>query len=426
MHRITDSPITRNARRKEAPMRTGRIRTAAGLAVVAIGLLACTDVPTAPAPAPARPALSAAPLSPGISSPKWQQRARSLVGANNQSPIAAGRTYAAVSIAQYRAVLAAEKQLSNEGALPQNGMPVGGTSRYEALRGAVAGASVRVLSFLYPSAAAALEQQLAAEGSAGPGGVHPSFARGVATGRATGDQMVTHLISDGSSLPPSIPVPVGPGLWIPGGPPAGHNLPGVKPYFLISTSQFRSPPPPAFLSPAFNTDLNEVLAVSQTRTAQQIALAHFWNSPAGTRTPLGIWNEVAATYIQQAGLDERAATHVFALMHGAQFDAQLGCWDSKFFYFTIRPHQANPAITTVFATPNHPSYPSGHSCISSSSARVLEYFFPQRAAELASMVADAGLSRLYAGIHYRFDIDAGKTLGVEVANWAIAKDQAAP
>jgi hypothetical protein len=112
---------------------------------------------------------------------------------------------------------------------------------------------------------------------------------------------------------------------------------------------------------------------------------------------------------------------VLALMHGAQFDAQLGCFETKYFYFMLRPAQANPAITLVFPAPNHPSYPSFHSCISSSAARVLEHFFPGHAADLAALVNEAGLSRLYAGIHYRFDITAGQVMGRAVADWVISQ-----
>ena len=88
-----------------------------------------------------------------------------------------------------------------------------------------------------------------------------------------------------------------------------------------------------------------------------------------------------------------------------------------------RPHQAASQLTTLFAVPNHPSYPSGHSCISSSAARVLEHFFPAHSAELDNLVNDAGLSRMYAGIHYRFDVVAGKTLGQAVADWAIGNEE---
>ena len=110
-------------------------------------------------------------------------------------------------------------------------------------------------------------------------------------------------------------------------------------------------------------------------------------------------------------------------MHAAQFDAQLGCFETKYVYFTVRPYQVVP-ITTVLAPPAHPSYPSGHSCISSSAARVLAHFFPSHTAELDAQVTEAGVSRIYAGIHYRFDLTAGKTLGVATANWAIARASA--
>lgn len=111
---------------------------------------------------------------------------------------------------------------------------------------------------------------------------------------------------------------------------------------------------------------------------------------------------------------------MFALTHAAIFDAFIGCWESKYHYWYIRPSQANSAIPLPIGLPNHPSYPSGHSCVSSSAARVLATFFPSHTTELNGMVADAGLSRILAGIHYRFDITAGQILGNSVADWAIA------
>jgi membrane-associated phospholipid phosphatase len=74
----------------------------------------------------------------------------------------------------------------------------------------------------------------------------------------------------------------------------------------------------------------------------------------------------------------------------------------------------------TFGLPNHPSYPSGHSCVSAAAATVLKELFPERGAEVDGWVEEAGLSRLYAGIHYRFDITAGADLGRAVAQWAIA------
>jgi membrane-associated phospholipid phosphatase len=105
-------------------------------------------------------------------------------------------------------------------------------------------------------------------------------------------------------------------------------------------------------------------------------------------------------------------------------DATIGCWDTKLTYWLIRPWKADPLIITTAAVqkPNHPSYPSGHSCVSSSGASILSAFFPEKSAQLDAMVIQAGLSRMYGGIHYRFDIDAGQALGHSVAAFAIAAD----
>jgi len=399
-----------------------QLRSAA-LLLFSVSVVGCADEPTAP-PAVSRPAQAVTPFPGELLSTQWQQLARSLVAANSPSPVAAGRTYAALSIAQYRAVLAVDGNGGEDGVQPDEGLGGLGRSQYERRRGAVSGASLKVLGFLFPGAASTLERQVQADANAGPGNPHPSFARGLELGMSAGAAMVDHLKNDGSSVPWQGTIPVGPGYWTANGPPVGANLGGVKPYLLNSTAQFRSAPPPQFGSPAFQTDLNEVLTFAQNRTAQQVALSLFWAFLGATPSPLGIWNELASNYIEDANLDERAATHVFALTHAAQFDAQLGCFESKYFYFYIRPSQAQPLIPLLFPVPNHPSYPSGHSCISSSAARVLEHFFPARAAELANHVTDAGLARIYPGIHYRFDVNAGRILGTAVADWAISHEQA--
>jgi membrane-associated phospholipid phosphatase len=334
--------------------------------------------------------------------------------------------YAALSVAQYRAILAVDEHLSTEGTLAAQGFGKGGRSQYEAHRGAVSGASATVLSFFFPVAAAALQEQVERDATLNKGKVHPSFARGLTIGRAVGDDMIDHLQNDGFSEPFTGTIPTGPGFWIPapGVPPGGANLGGVTPYLVNSTSQFRSAPPPAFGSPAFNADLNEVLTISQNRTPQQVASALFWASAGGTNsTPFGYYAALAADYIAEAGLNERAATHVFALLHAAEFDAQLTCFETKYHYFVIRPSQAEPTISLVFPNPNYPAYPSGFACVSSAPAHVLMHFFPAHTAELNSGVIEGGLSRIYAGIHYRFDITAGWVLGRAVAEWAISHEE---
>jgi membrane-associated phospholipid phosphatase len=358
------------------------------------------------------------------SSPGWQEQARLLVGQNRLSPLAAARVFAALSVAQYRAVMDVDDADDN-GVLPANGLGVGGQSALEAHRGAVAGASVRVLSFLFPAAAGSLEQRAAAAGSAGPGNLHPQFARGLELGRVAGNAMVVRLSTDLFTAPWTGTVPTGDGMWIANGPPAGATFGGVTPYFLTSSNQFRPLPPPDFGSTAFLADLSAIKTLSDNRTNDQRALAVTWNYATGTFTPPGYWDLVTANYIQAYGLDERAATRAFALMSAAAMDALIGCWEAKYHYWTIRPSQAEPGIISVFnPLPNHPSYPSGHSCVSAAAATVLSHLFPDRATELSTWVEEAGLSRMYAGIHYEFDITAGRNLGQAVAQWAISLDEA--
>jgi membrane-associated phospholipid phosphatase len=392
-----------------------------GLVAVAVLAASCADHTTAPLTTPETDALSSKGVS-KLSAPAsmgWHQQARALVAANNLSALAAARVYAALSVAQYRAVAAID-DADVDGVVPENGVGRGGRSALEAHRGAVAGASAQVLSFFFPAAGSSLEQRVELDGDASPGNVHPQFTRGLSIGRGAGDAIVERSKNDHFTAPWTGTVPVGEGMWRANGPPAGATFSGVTPYFLTSGDQFRSAPPPTFGSAAFLADVSEIRALSDTRTPAQRAIALNWNYGNGTFTPPGYWNMVASNYVAAYGLDERAATRAFALMHAAMMDAMIGCWDAKYYYWTLRPSQVDAMISLTFALPNHPSYPSGHSCASASAATILSSLFPDRTTELDAWVTEAGSSRMYAGIHYRFDITAGQNLGQAVARWAIA------
>jgi len=346
-----------------------------------------------------------------LASPGWQAIEANLVAQANLAAVVSTRAYSLLGVAQYLAVQRAE------------GSKRDGRSRDASDAGAVAGASATVLSYLFPSQAQALEDTVKARRGAGPG-----FARGEVVGRAVGTEIVARAQADGFSTPYTGTIPVGPGLWVSNTTPptiAGGPLPGVRPWFLKSARQFRPGPPPAFGSADFLAGLAEIRHTSDTRTAEQIEIATFWAQGAGTPTTAGFWLQVATDGIHSHRLSERQATHLYALLSASMFDAQIGCWDAKETYWFIRPWQADPGITVVAAVgkPNHPSYPSGHSCISSSAAAVLSAFFPEQRRELSAMVTEAGLSRMYGGIHYRFDIEAGQQLGRSVARFTMRADR---
>lgn len=138
--------------------------------------------------------------------------------------------------------------------------------------------------------------------------------------------------------------------------------------------------------------------------------------------------ETARELIVSHHRTDTEATRILFLMSAAAFDANIGCFHAKFFYWFVRPPQANTAIVTVFPTPQHPSYPSAHSCFSGALSSVLSAAFPSERARLDAEAQESSLSRLYAGIHYRFDMEAGLELGRRAAALALAADldQVAP
>ena len=118
-------------------------------------------------------------------------------------------------------------------------------------------------------------------------------------------------------------------------------------------------------------------------------------------------------------LDERKTARLLAVMHMAIMDASIACYEAKYLYWYVRPHQADLGITIPVNRPNFPAYPSAHSCLSAAAAGVLAAQFPSEARRLHAMVAEAGVSRLYAGLHFRFDVTAGQELGYAVAELAL-------
>jgi len=340
----------------------------------------------------------------------WNQLATDLATAAPAPGINAIRLYTYLSLAQLRAAEAAE-------ATPGPHPPIAA---------AIGGASVAVLNSFFPSSVAQLEAALDAQETSDPwpGEKHADFDAGEAIGRAVGARVLNFARGDlvnltDPLLPPVGPPPVGPGYWIYSPPPviARGNL-GARPFFLTSQDQLRPAPPPAFGSATFNAALAEVRQISDTRTQEQIDLANYWNVNQSPRSQAGFMGIARELIVAHHRTDTDAARIMF-VMSAAGFDALIGCFDAKYHYWFIRPPQADAGIHTVFPTPQHPSYPSGHSCLSGAFSGVLSDAFPSERARLDAVAQEASLSRLYAGIHYRFDFEAGLALGRSAAALAL-------
>jgi hypothetical protein len=147
--------------------------------------------------------------------------------------------------------------------------------------------------------------------------------------------------------------------------------------------------------------------------------AMYWQSPEG----LNFWTwRYADQWMYEDKLDQNAprAARVYALVAISLFDSFIASQDGKFAYWYIRPPQIEPSIVPLFPVPNFPSYPSNHSTFSATRSTVLAYLFPQHADEVLAMGKEAGDSRIWAGIHYQIDNQAGVQLGRSVAGKFIA------
>jgi hypothetical protein len=155
-------------------------------------------------------------------------------------------------------------------------------------------------------------------------------------------------------------------------------------------------------------------------TDESRRIAKFYDMTTGTLAA-GFWNERATELVRRDRIGGRQATIVLATMNAAIMDALVACHDAKYVYWVPRPSQADPAIKPLIGVPNHPSYPSNHSCLSTAASQVLAHFFPQDRARLEGIGTEAGVSRIYAGLHYRFDVDAGEEIGRKVAGTVVSR-----
>jgi membrane-associated phospholipid phosphatase len=392
--------------------------TSVTLAPVVIS--SCADQATAPLHRSIASERDANKISETPASVGWNVIARGLVDTYRPKlgQQAALRAMTYLGLAQYNSVVVAENAEEND-------------SRPSA-QGAVAGASAAVLTYIFPSSAAFIESQLAAQKAVPqrPGEGHSDFAAGEQIGRAVGAEVVVNARTDRFDAVWTGTVPTGPGKWISSSaPPVLPLLGQMRTFFMTSGGQFRPGPPPAFGSPEFLAALAEIRQISDTRTAEQISIARFWAMTSGSLVA-GYWNEQASALIVDRGMSERAAAHAFALMNMAAMDANIACHDAKYTYWFIRPPQADPGIKLIQADgtgiavgmPNHPSYPSNHACVSGAAANILSHLFPSSKSHLASLAQEAAISRLYAGIHYRFDMNAGLEIARQVAGLAIDLD----
>lgn len=264
--------------------------------------------------------------------------------------------------------------------------------------------------------------------------------------------------------------PMGPGVYAefnehsgtPEGFIFGAGWAKVEPFMLPEQDYFRSPPPPVINSDEYTKAFNEVKEVgrfeSKSRTKDQTHLAMWWKDFVENSH-----NSLARYLVKKEKLDMWEAARVFALLNVTVFDAYVSVFENKFFYNHWRPYTAirwaandgNPDTepdTTWNNLHKHtyafPSYPSAHGCASTAAMTVLAYTLGvgnnytftmtteevDKAGPFSEKIKmdpptrkfnsflnagmEAAMSRIYLGIHFRYDSEEGYKLGKQIGEFA--------
>lgn len=291
---------------------------------------------------------------------------------------------------------------------------------YPSEHAVTAGAASTVLAYLFPNDAKLFADKAEDAGRSRvlAGVEYPSDVRAeLELGRTVAARVIERAKTDGFDTPWTGTVPTGPGRWNginPMFPVAGT----WKTWVLSSGSQFRSGPPAAHDSAQKAAELAELKNFPRTFDTNEKAF--FAQTGDGI---FAFWYRMASLWMFEDRVDNHAprVARTYALMSIAHHDAMVACWDAKYAYWAIRPFQLDPEVKTLFPTPNHPSYPAAHGCGSGAIAAVMAHLFPREAEFITAKADDMAWSRLWAGIHYRSDIEAGLALGRAVGQLVIER-----
>jgi hypothetical protein len=328
---------------------------------------------------------------------------------------------------------------------------------------AAAQAAHDVLVAVNPSAASVYDTALAERLGTRPSGF---VRRGASLGASVAAEILAWRQNDGWIIASPVPYaePPLPGRWQPTppnhAPAAFTHLQHAAPMALLSSTQFLPPPPPSLTSERYAADFNEVKELgrvdSPTRTAEQTAVARLWAAAGvgGATDFFAVWQNVARDAARDRSLSLVETARLFALLNVSIHDALQTTQASKFVYGVWRPVTAirgaaddlNPATDAdagwlpLLATPPYPSYSGNLSAIGASAARVLELALGTNDIPVAMTWRQAGgapdvtrhfesfsqaakeqfMSRIYGGIHFRFDQEAGEQAGRAAADFVFA------
>ncbi len=282
--------------------------------------------------------------------------------------------------------------------------------------------------------------------------------RSVAYGHAVAAHIGQWSLTDGGAdiqnmgFPLQYDLPKGDGKWVPTSLVSLQQLPllpdwGNNRTFATPAGAVCPLPAPIDYSEDKNSEFyKEALEVYDTvknATPAQLAIARFWSDdPMLSATPPGHWVSLVLQIADQKQLSITDTVDVLARLGVTASDAFVGCWHEKFSYNLLRPityirKLIDPKWDAVLITPPFPEYPSGHSTVSGAMATVLTAFFgdnfafedktgirdglkPRSFKSFWDAANEAGISRMYGGIHFRAAIERGLDQGRCIGAYTVA------
>jgi membrane-associated phospholipid phosphatase len=376
---------------------------------------------------------------------RWNALTLDIIREEKTSPPMAARNLAMVHAAVYdaaNAVTSAHKVYQ-----VQVEAPAGASAEAAAVA-----AAHRVLTNLYPKQTATVDAAKTASLATIAEG--KSKTDGVQLGEFVANKILEWRQDDGATVEVKYTPVNQPGYWQPIPPdlkPASMpHWKNVKPFAMTKGSEFQIANMPSLTGEEYTAEFNQLKELgakdSKIRTADQSAIAKFWLNNPGTITPPGHWNQIAADIAIRRGNTFEQNVRLFAVLNIALADASIIDGDQKYTFNRWRPltgiqqadKDGNPKTiadanwTPLLNTPSSPAYVSGHSTFGGAAEAVLTAFFgnnvsftavadasvnlqPRNFKSFTEAAQEAGMSRVYGGVHWPSDnrdgLKAGRNLG---------------
>jgi membrane-associated phospholipid phosphatase len=348
---------------------------------------------------------------------RWIQLILENIDKGPPSPLK-GRALALMNIAIYDAVATATRA-KQQFDRPRPALNTPADSKrshlsYPSAHAAAAAAASEVLTYLYPDNTERYRSAFsdAARARLDAGLNYPSdIDAGTKIGRRVAAGIIEWAKNDLSDTPFTGERPTGPGV-LKGEkfvyPTAGE----WRTFAVVSVDNYLPDPPPTHDSQQIQDELKALKAIPQSLPNLMMA----WTQHS-TKTAYRWWYEQMALAMFESDLqwDALTSAHIYASLSAINQDSITACFNAKYEYWQIRPSQLDSTIKTAFPNPPHPSYPSAHSCSSTTYGVVASHFFPQKKQLFMAAAEAGGQSRLNAGIHYPSDDTAGDMIGQQVA-----------